>query len=172
MNLTTELIYHGVHVTQAILPLLIGLIAGAAQAAGQAQQEKGQLYNKAAAERMSPWSHLPIPNAQLAPSPISPILQGGFAGLQYGTDNPSSSGTDVSGASAAAPTADASPIAAASGQADTIPFSGGAQGALAGMPSAGQPLRPQMRSLSATQTPRTNFNFSPWSYVPMGGQNG
>lgn len=143
------------HVTQAILPLIIGLIAGAAQAMGNSQKEAGQRYEKAAAERLSPWSKLPIPGVQQA-NPAGDLAAGAFGGLQAQMDNPNGIkglwNPNGTGPAAAAP---------------EVTGAGAASGGLAGIqggaddPNIAFPT--SLNSLQVAKKPQQGF--SPWRFL-------
>lgn len=85
---TLELANHVYTVHQAFLPLLLGLIAGAAQAVGNTQKEAGSRRLAAATAQFSPWTKM-TPNAVQSANPVGDIASGAMAGLQYQQQNPS-----------------------------------------------------------------------------------
>lgn len=73
-------------------PIVIGLVAGAAQAVGNEQKEAGQRYLAANTARFSPWTKMQPQPVQYA-NPVGDIAAGGLAGALYSQQNPSSADT-------------------------------------------------------------------------------
>lgn len=147
---TFELANHVYQIHTAIIPLILGLIAGAAQAVGNTQKEAGQRRLASATARYSPWTHM-SPNAVQYANPMGDILAGGMAGLDYQQKNPAATLASAPTNGVTAGMQAGLELDPASNPSDTNPSD--AIPELGGAPS----------SLSALQPPkRSQALFNPW----------